>query len=70
LCDINTELINAYEVVRDDTEKLIKQLKKYEYSKDFFLEIRARDQEENFQTKRSPVERASRFIYLNRTCFN
>lgn len=70
LCDINTELINTYEVIRDNTEELIKKLKKYEYSKDFFLKIRARDQEKNFQTKRSPVDRASRFIYLNRTCFN
>ena len=70
LCDINTELINTYEVIRDNTDELIKQLKEYRYDKDFFLEIRAWDREENFQEKRSPIERASRFIYLNKTCYN
>lgn len=70
LFDINTELINTYEVIKTDTENLIKQLKQYEYSKDFFGKIRDWDLEEDFQNKRSPIERAARFIYLNRTCFN
>lgn len=70
LCDINAELINTYNIVKNDTEKLICELKKYEYSKDFFMEIREWDRDENFLENRSPIERAARFIYLNRTCFN
>jgi len=41
-----------------------------EVSKDKFLEIRSWDREENYETKYSTIERAGRFIYLNRTCFN
>jgi DNA adenine methylase len=39
-------------------------------SKERFLEIRMWDREENYETKYSNIEKAGRFIYLNRTCFN
>ena len=39
-------------------------------SKERFLEIRMWDREENYEIKYSNIERAGRFIYLNRTCFN
>lgn len=70
ICDLNSELINTYIVVRNNPEWLIQELSSYEYSKKFFLEIRARDQLENYKTKKTNIERAARFIYLNRTCFN
>ena len=71
LSDINSELINAYKVVRDNPIDLISNLKKYKekHSKDFYYEIRALDREEDF-LKLSELERATRFIYLNKTCFN
>lgn len=71
LSDINEELINAYIQVKENPEKLINKLKKYKenHSKDFYYLIRSLDREANFQ-KTSPLKRAARFIYLNKTCFN
>ena len=69
ISDLNEELINLYSVVRDNVDELIKDLSKHEVSKEYFLEIRNIDRTEQY-TELSDVERASRFIYLNRTCFN
>lgn len=69
ISDMNEELINLYSVVRDDVYELIKDLSKHEVSKEYFLEIRNIDRTEEYSNL-SNVERASRFIYLNRTCFN
>jgi len=65
LSDLNSELVITYIIVTNDVDKLINSLKKYKYEKDFFLKVRS------LQPKQLPnVEIASRFIYLNRTCFN
>ncbi len=69
ISDMNEELINLYSVVRDNVYELIKDLSKHKVSKEYFLEIRNIDRTEQY-TELSDVERASRFIYLNRTCFN
>ena len=71
LSDINSELINAYSVVKSNPYNLINNLLKYKekHSKDFYYKIRAMDRDENFQSI-SSLERATRFIYLNKTCFN
>ena len=69
ILDMNEELINLYSVVRDSVDELIEDLSKHEISKEYFLEIRNIDRTEEY-SKLSNVERASRFIYLNRTCFN
>jgi len=42
----------------------------YSISKERFLELRNWDRELGYMEKRSPVERAGRFMYMNRTCFN
>lgn len=69
ISDKNEELINLYKVVRDYPSELINSLKKHEISKDYFLKIRNLDRMSSFLSI-SEIERASRFIYLNRTCFN
>lgn len=69
ISDMNEELINLYSVVRDSVYELIEDLSKHKVSKEYFLEIRNIDRTEEYFTL-SNVERASRFIYLNRTCFN
>lgn len=65
LSDLNLELVTTYNVIKNDVDRLINSLKKYKYEKEFFLKVRS------LQPKQLPdVEIASRFIYLNRTCFN
>lgn len=68
LGDINTDLINCYEVVRDQLQSLLQQLNKYQSdpnwnTQTYFKRIRA-------EKPLTPVERAARIIYLNHTCFN
>lgn len=65
ISDLNGELITTYRVIRDDVDSLINSLKKHTYSKEYFLDIRAKD-----PMNMDPLDVASRFIYLNRTCFN
>ncbi|MFW6285905.1 MAG: DNA adenine methylase [Nanoarchaeota archaeon] len=70
ISDINEELINTYEIIKDDVERLIVELKQHkEYhmveGKKYYLTIRAVD-----VNKLPKLERAARFIYLNKTCFN
>ncbi len=69
--DINSELYNVYSVIKDKElfEELIEDLKKHINEKDYFYEIRAWDRTEEYKNI-SPVKKASRFIYLNKTCFN
>ena len=69
ISDMNEELINLYSVVRDNVYELISDLNKHEISKEYFLEIRNLDRTSEYKNL-SNVQRASRFIYLNRTCFN
>jgi len=70
LSDINGELINTYKIIQNNHLKLIQKLKVYKkehekQGKRFYLKIR----EKNPLTLDS-IERATRFIYLNKTCFN
>ncbi|WP_201573134.1 DNA adenine methylase [Psychrobacter nivimaris] len=67
--DYNSELINVYEVVKDNVEELIKDLSKHQNEAEYFYSIRAQDRQEGFE-QLSALERASRVIYLNKTCFN
>lgn len=69
LSDTNPELISAYEVVRDDVESLIEDLKQHIYDRDYYYQIRNSDRSPEFVLW-SAVKRASRLIYLNKTCFN
>jgi DNA adenine methylase len=70
LSDINEDLINTWQVIKNNPIELINFLKTLKYSKEQFLEIRAWDREDNWKEKYSSVQRAWRFLYLNRTCFN
>ncbi len=65
LSDLNSELVVTYNVIKKDVEKLIISLKEHKINKEYYLRIRAQN-----PRKLSDVDAASRFIYLNRTCFN
>lgn len=68
--DLNGDLITVYEIIRDDVEALISDLKKHENTSDYFYTIRDMDRNREAYQAMSKVERASRLIYLNKTCFN
>ena len=65
LNDSNNELMNAYEVIKDDAEGLINELtsEKYQNKKEIYYQIRAEEPEDR-------VKRVARFIYLNKTAYN
>lgn len=65
LSDAVEGLIETYAVVRDNPDELIASLKSHRNEKTYYYQVRALDPE-----KLAPIERASRFIYLNRTCYN
>ena len=69
--DVNSELINCYQVIRDDVEALIEDIKEYgtKNSSEYFYQIRELDRSPAYKDL-SPVQRASRIIFLNKTCFN
>jgi len=67
--DYNKELVNVYSVIMNNLPALIEDLKKHENNAEYFYNIRGLDRTEEF-IKLTNVERASRVIYLNKTCFN
>ncbi|WP_430828174.1 DNA adenine methylase [Enterococcus faecalis] len=69
--DYNPELINAYITIRDNLSELVQELEKHKEndSKEYFYELREWDRNGILENKTN-VERAARFIYLNKTCFN
>lgn len=67
--DFNTELINVYNVIKNELDGLIIDLKKHKNNSDYFYELRSLDRNDDFK-ELSQVQRASRIIYLNKTCFN
>ena len=70
LIDINEELTNVYKVIKDRTDELIAELHKHIYEKDYYYQIRNVDRRLDEYKSWSDVRRASRFIYLNKSCFN
>lgn len=69
--DYNTELINAYKVIMDNPDNLIKLLEIHEKNNcsEYFYKIREIDRTPEYKNLTN-VERAARIIYLNKTCFN
>lgn len=68
--DLNQDLITVYEVIRDDVESLLDSLKKHENTAEYFYSIRDLDRDKEAYQALTKVEKASRLIYLNKTCFN
>lgn len=68
--DSNEGLINMYRVVKGDADGLIDLLSTYPNDSDFYQDIRALDRDDEVFESLSDMEKAARFIYLNKTCFN
>ena len=65
LSDVNPELVNVYQCVRDRLPSLISLLAEHQeqHSKTHYYSVRQR-------ITTDPIRRAARFIYLNKTCYN
>ncbi len=68
ISDLNSDLVLAYTTIRDRVDSLISSLKSHErnYQKDsksYYYSVRATN-------PRSEIEKTSRLLFLNRTCFN
>jgi len=69
LLDVNPELINCYRVVQNNVEELIEDLAQHRYERRYYYRLRDADRSFDF-LRWSAVARASRMIYLNKSCFN
>ena len=65
LSDINKDLINTYKAIRDDWQAVWVKLQKHRirHSPLYYYHVRGEE-------PRNSVDRAARFVYLNRTCWN
>jgi DNA adenine methylase len=70
--DINDLLMITYMAIRDSINELIDALNihKENNSDKYYYEIRGQDRDAGFFSGLSDVQKAARFIYLNKTCFN
>lgn len=69
--DTNHELIELYRVVKENPEELMFSLKAHQekHSKDYYYKLRSKDRHKDYH-KLTSIERASRMLYLNKTCYN
>lgn len=68
--DFNKDLISTYIAINDDVESLIQSLSTYENNAEYYYKIRELDRNPEIFNKLSNIEKASRLIYLNKTCYN
>ena len=67
--DFNEELINVYMVIKNNLEELLLDLSTHKVTEEYYYEIRAIDRSEEYKSW-SNIKKASRFLYLNKTCYN
>lgn len=67
--DYNEELINTYLTIKNDVNSLIRSLSRHKNTPEHYYMTREKDRKSNYN-KLTNVQRASRFIYLNKTGYN
>jgi DNA adenine methylase len=67
--DANEELVNCYRVIKEDPEGLISHARRHRNTKEYFYRLRSLDRTPEFKSLLA-LERASRIIFLNKTCYN
>lgn len=63
LSDLNNELIETYQAIKDDPDAVISLLEKFQNTSDDYYRVRA-------YSPQNGAETAARFIFLNQTSFN
>jgi DNA adenine methylase len=67
--DFNSELISIYTSIRDFHEDLLRELKRHKNTSEHFYKVREWDRLPGYENRTS-IQKAARFIYMNKTCFN
>jgi len=70
ISDLNPELVNLYKVIKDRPEELIVNLAGHRNEAGYFYRIRGLDRDKSQFARLTDIERASRIIFLNKTCYN
>lgn len=70
ISDVNEELINFYTQLKLAPIELFASLAAHENTKEYFYELRSWDKDPEFVRIRTPLARASRFLFLNKAAFN
>jgi len=65
ISDLNEELIITYKAVKNNVDEIIDQLRKHKNEEEYYYLIRSLNPKEL-----TNIERASRLIFMNKTCFN
>lgn len=77
--DINKNLINCYNIIKDKVDSLVLELKKLEEEylklddenrKEYYYDIRKKYNSINIENEKEALEKTTYFIFLNKTCFN
>ena len=77
--DINKDLINSYNVIKNNVDELITILKEIETQylklekegrKKYFYIVREKYNNYTIEENETKIQRAAQFVFLNRTCFN
>ena len=68
--DLNQDLMTVYRVIKENADALIEHLSRHENTPEYFYRIRDLDRDKAAYAALSDVEKASRLLYLNKTCYN
>jgi len=63
ISDSNKKLIETYKTIQNDAGGVIARLRKYSFTEECYYRVRE-------SNSLSPIGKAARFIFLNRTCWN
>lgn len=65
ISDLNSELIDVYNAIRDRLDEVVRELSQYPHDKEFYYQLRSKN-----PLDLSLPTRAARMIYLNKTGYN
>jgi len=68
--DLSAELMNLYYVLKNNLEELLEDLHKHRNEEEYFYQIREMDRDQGVYANLTAIEKASRTIFLNKTCYN
>lgn len=68
--DINEDLISLYRVIKNNVENLILALQMHRNEENYFYEVRDWDRNKAKYDMLTEIQKAARFVFLNKTCYN